>query len=87
MEDLKPPYIFRAALHPLSSVRRVLLHPIGGGGGGGPRETGTIFFFPQHTKTSVSATDVWVGYPRERRFKEVEDWPDASRRHVFVYDV
>jgi len=66
-------------------VRRVLLHPIGGGGGGRPRDRHDIFF--RNTKTSVSATDVWFGYPHERRFKEAENWPDAERTASFVRNV
>jgi len=80
MEDLKPPYIFRCPSPPFIRVPRTLT-PYRRRQRWRP-ETDTIFF-SLVTKTSVSATDVWFDYPREKRFKEVKNWPDTEKTSSF----
>lgn len=92
MEDLKPPYVlphcssppFIWTLRTLTPYRRRWWWRTARRAA--TRETGTIFFSATQ-KPFVSATDVWFGYPRKRRFKEAENWPDASYDDIFIRDV
>lgn len=86
MEDLKPPYILRCPSPPFIRAPRTLT-PYRRWRRRRPERPARYFFFSRNTKTSVSATDVWFGYPRGRRFKEAENWPDAERTASFVRDV
>lgn len=80
MEDLKPPYHSPLPFTPSRPACVAYSYTLSAAAVAAARETGTIFFLsPVTTKTSVSATDVWFGYPCERRFKEAENWPDAER--------